>query len=223
MRVKAKRLIILIVSAYLIVSAGISAYYWINQLNYVETVDARAKVDFSVVTAPANGRIIQLDIRENQEVQANEVIGVIQASATAKTPGERIPLVAPISGKVMRVGANPNEVVTSGQNLVAIADLAATYVEARLTEAEVSRVRVGQIVDVKLDSSGKQQYKGIVSRIEGVTETAVWPIISLVPARQQPRQEQLVPVRIQVQGAAIIPGTSAEVAIHVRGDADGLF
>lgn len=220
---KSKRLIIMIISAYLVVSAGISAYYWLHHQNYVETDDARAKVEYSVVKAPVTGRIIQLDIRENQEVHANEVIGVVQAGPASPTPGARIQLLAPVSGHVIRIGAKNQEVVTSGQNLVAIADLANTYVEARLEESEVARVRVGQLVDVQLDSKGKQEYKGIVSRIEGVTEQAVWPLISLTPARQQPREEELVPVRILVPDVHIIPGTSAEIAIHVRGDADGLF
>ncbi|MGD8188626.1 HlyD family efflux transporter periplasmic adaptor subunit [Brevibacillus ginsengisoli] len=220
---KAKRMIIMIISIYLVVSAGISGYYWIHHQNYVETNDARAKIEFSVLKAPATGRVIQLDIRENQEVRANEVIGVIQAGPASPTPGVRMPLLAPVSGRVLRVGVQNQEVVSSGQNLVAIGDLTTTYVEARLTEDEVNRVRVGQVVDVQLDTNGKMKYKGIVSRIEGVTETAVWPLISLTPTRKQPREEQLVPVRILIPDVNIIPGTGAEIAIHVRGDQDGLF
>lgn len=220
---KAKRLIILIISSYLLVSAGISAYYWMHHQNYVETDDAYTKVDYSLLTAPVTGRLIQLDVRENQEVHAGEVIGMIQAGPASATPGARVPLLAPISGQIIRIGANDKEVVTAGQKLLAVADLASAYVEARLTEKEASRIRVGQTVDIQFDTMGDQEFTGIVSRIEGVTEKAVWPIISLTPARKEPREEELVPVRIQVKGAKLIPGTSAEVAIHVRGDADGLF
>lgn len=220
---KAKRIIILILSLYLITSAGVSGYYWMHHQNYVQTTDARAKVDYSIVKAPATGRLIQLDIRENQEVHANEVIGVVQAGPASPHPGARIPLLSPVSGQVLRIAVKNQEVVTSGQSLLAIGDLTTTYVEARLTEDEVSRVRVGQVVDVQLDVTGRKEYKGIVSRIEGVTETAVWPLISLTPVRNQPREEELVPVRILIPDVPIIPGTGAEVAIHVRGDQDGLF
>ncbi|MFM1651588.1 efflux RND transporter periplasmic adaptor subunit [Brevibacillus sp. B_LB10_24] len=220
---KAKRLIFSLVAVYLTGSVLISGYYWYNYQYYVKTNDARAKVDLSLVTAPVTGKVYSLDVRENQEVKANEILGFMQALNSSASSETRIPLIAPASGRVMRIGAAEGEIVTNGQNLVAIADLQTAYVEARLTETEATRVRVGQTVDVRLDTESGHTYPGVVSLVEGVTEKAVWPIVSLVPARQQPREEELVPVRIQVKDARLIPGTNASIKIRVRGDSDALF
>lgn len=217
---KAKRLIISLIAFYLVGSALISGYYWYQQQNYIVTDDSRTMVDLAVIKAPATGQLLSFDLRENQVVRANEVIGFIQSP---QANGARMPVRAPISGQVMRIGANEGEVVTSGQNLLAVADLGTAYVQARLTEKEATHIHVGQSVDVTLDSAGKEVYPGVVSVIEQVTEKEVWPIISLIPPRQQPREEQLVPIRIQVQGAHLIPGTHTSVKIKVRGDQGGLF
>lgn len=220
---KAKRMIISLIALYLVGGALISGYYWHNKQYYVQSNDAHATVALSILRAPATGQILSLEIRENQEVKANEVIGFVQARAGIASPGARVPLIAPAAGRVLRIGAQEGEVVTNGQNLLAIADLNATYVEARLTETEANRVRIGQSVDVSLDTADGKTFPGVVSMIEGVTEKAVWPIVSLTPARQQPREEELVPVRIEVKDAHLIPGTHASIKINVRGDSDALF
>ncbi|NGQ94789.1 HlyD family efflux transporter periplasmic adaptor subunit [Brevibacillus sp. SYP-B805] len=220
---KAKPLLTALIGFYLLGTAGISGYFWYHHQNYVETDDARTKVNVSLVTAPATGQLVSLPLRENQEVQAGEVLGWIEAPAATSAMDGRYVLKAPVSGRVMRIGVHQGEVVTSGQNLLAIADPDTAYVEALLTETEASRVRVGQTADVSLDTAGGATYTGIVSGVEGVTVSAVWPLISLTAPRQQPREEQLVPVRIKVMGARLIPGTSASVKIRVRGETDGLF
>ncbi len=219
---RAKRLIVLILSLYVAASGGISLYYWLQHEHYVKTDNARTNVDVALLKAPAAGSIIELDVRENQQVRANEVIGYMQAGPVSSTPGARIPLLAPKSGYVLRVGVNEREVVTAGQPLAAVADLGSAYVEAHLMEKEASRVRVGQTVDVYLDTYGGQAFKGIVSRMENVTVKETWPIVSLVSSKE-PREEQLVSVRIQVPDTPLVPGTGAEVAIHVRGESDGVF
>lgn len=218
---KAKRLIIVLVAFYLAGSALISGYYWYQHQTYIATDDSRAMVDLAVIKAPAAGRLLSFDLRQNQEVKANEVVGFIQT--TSGNGGGRLPVFAPISGRVMRIGATEGEVVMNGQNLLAIADPGTAYVQARLTEKEATRIHVGQAVAVSLDSAGGKVYPGIVSVIEQVTEAQVWPIISLTPPRQRPREEELVPIRIEVQGAHLLPGTNASVKIQVRGDSDGLF
>ncbi|RNB85161.1 HlyD family efflux transporter periplasmic adaptor subunit [Brevibacillus fluminis] len=217
---KAKRLITMLIAFYLVGSALISWYYRYQQQNYIVTDDSRTMVDLAVIKAPGTGRLLSFDIRENQEVKANEVVGFVQST---QGNGARLPLVSPVSGHVLRIGANEGEVVTNGQNLLAIADLGTAYVQARLTEKESTRIRVGQTVAVTLDSAGGNVYPGVVSMIEHVTQNEVWPIISLTPPRQTPREDQLVPIRIQVQGARLIPGTHTSVKIKVGGDSDGLF
>lgn len=217
---KAKRLIIMLVAFYLAGSALISGYYWYQHQNFVETDDSRAMVDVAVIKAPAAGRLLSFDLRENQEVKANEVVGFVQAESAK---GGRVRVLAPVSGRILRIGVKEGEIVTNGQNLLAVADLGTTYVQARLTETEAERIHVGQMAAVSLDSADKKVYPGVVSVIEQVTENAVWPIISLTPPRKQPREEALVPIRIEVRGAHLIPGTHASVKIKVRGDNDGLF
>jgi multidrug resistance efflux pump len=223
MAIKAKRLIIALVAFYLVIGVCISGYYWLNNEKYVQTNDARTKVNISLLKAPSAGHVMNFDIRENQEVTANEVLGFVQSGAASTASGNRLPLVSPVSGQILRIGITDGEMVTSGQNLLAIADTKTTYVEARLTETEAARVHVGQLADVSLDTSGGQTFAGVVSKMEDVTEKAVWPIVSLTTPRQQPKEEELVAVKIEVQGAHLIPGTNASVKIRVGDGADGFF
>ncbi len=216
---KAKRILFALVACYAVGTAVITGTYWYQETRYVKTDDAHVKTGMTVLTAPADGRIVRLDVRENQPVQANEIIGAVK-NRSADASGGLVPLTAPAAGKVLRVGVREGEVVTADQPLLVIADLSRAYVEARLPEEDAARVRVGQSVDVRLDAHGGHRYGGVVSQVGSATEQKLSPLVSLGPAQKTPKESQLVPVKIRVTDTALIPGTSAFVTIHIGGGAD---
>lgn len=220
---KAKRLLTGLLVFYLATSGIISACYWYNAKNYVETENAHALVNVSVVKAPIAGSIIRLKVRESQDVEKNEIIGFLKPSPAYSGNEALVPILASVHGQIIRMGVHEGEFVTAGESLLGIADLKTAYVEARLTETEVSRVHVGQTVDVHLDVQGDKSFSGIVSQVGRSTIKSTFPAYSLVPLQEQPKEEELIPVKIKVRDAALIPGTSASVTIKVRGDGDGIF
>ncbi len=220
---KAKRLLTVLLVFYLATSGIISAYYWYNVKNYVKTENAHVLVNVSVVKAPIAGRIVQLKIRESQDVEKNEIIGFLKPSPAYSRKEALVPILASVHGQIIRIGVHEGEFVAAGENLLGIADLKTAYVEARLTETEVSRVHVGQTVDVHLDAQGDKSFSGIVSHVGRSTIKSTFPAYSLVPLQEQPKEEELIPVKIKVRDAALIPGTSASVTIKVMGDGDGIF
>ncbi|MBM7867850.1 HlyD family efflux transporter periplasmic adaptor subunit [Heliobacterium gestii] len=213
---KAKKLIVLIIGVYLVTTVLISAYYGYEHVYFVQTDDAKVAVDLNVARAPIGGRITDLKVRENDAVGKDEVLAVVEGSPAPNQPVQRTPVFVPSSGQVLRLDAREGEAVTAGQPLMAVADRADAYVLARFKEEESSRVQVGQTVDVTLDGAAGQVFPGIVSTINRNTEQITWPIISLTPARQQPKEDQLLNVKIQVPGAPLIPGTGASVKIRVK-------
>ncbi|MZP31102.1 HlyD family efflux transporter periplasmic adaptor subunit [Heliobacterium undosum] len=213
---KAKKLIVFIIGGYLLAAALISAYYGYEHVYFVQTDDAKVAVDLAVARAPIAGHITDLKIRENETVVKDDILAVVEGSPAPNQPKLRAPVFVPSSGQVLRLDAREGEAVTAGQPLVAVADREAAYVEARFEEVDSSRIRVGQTVDVKLDGAAGRVFPGIVSSINRNTEQITWPIISLTPAQQHPKEDQLLNVKIEVPGAPLIPGTGASVKIRVK-------
>ncbi|MBC9784585.1 HlyD family efflux transporter periplasmic adaptor subunit [Heliobacterium chlorum] len=213
---QAKKLIILIIGSYLVAVGLISAYYGYQHTFYVQTDDAKVGVDLTVIRAPIGGRITDLKVQEKDTLAKDEVVAIMEGSPAPSQPINRVPVAAPISGQILRLDARDGEAMTAGQPLAAVADLKAAYVEARFKEEESNRIKVGQTVEVQLDGAGGKTYSGMISDLKRNTEMITWPMISLTPARQQPKEDQLVTVKIQVPDAPLIPGTSAAVKIKVK-------
>ncbi|MCW2279424.1 HlyD family efflux transporter periplasmic adaptor subunit [Heliophilum fasciatum] len=213
---KAKKLLILISALYLLTTLAVSAYYGYGYFNYVETDDARVKVDTAIARSPITGRIIEVTTKENAPVAIDEIMAVIEGSSGPNQAKVRIPVTVPLSGTVLRLAVHEREVVTAGQPLAVVADLSSTYVEARLKEKESRFVQVGQTVDIQFDTTESTLYPGIVTELNRNTEQVTWPIISLTPVRQQAIEEQLVIAKIKVPDVQLIPGTSAFVKIKLK-------
>jgi multidrug resistance efflux pump len=98
-----------------------------------------------------------------------------------------------------------------------VVDLGKLWVTANVDEGKISRVNVGQPVDVHVDALGKD-FKGTVMAITPASAAT----FSLLPqnnaAGNYTKVTQRVPVKIAVDyaGNMLFPGTSAEVNIQVR-------
>ncbi|MDD2421824.1 MAG: efflux RND transporter periplasmic adaptor subunit [Heliobacteriaceae bacterium] len=205
-----KRLIFALVGIYVLLAGGISAYYWYQDECFVVANDARVKLDFALVRSPATGCLETLPVYGQQAVKAGEVLAVVVA-------GERLPVVAPVTGKVLRLAVTAGEQVIQGQPLLAVGDPATAYVEARIPENRAVRVQAGQPVTLELAAVPGRTFTGMVAGAGRYTEAVVWPVTAVVPARQQPKETALVPVKIAVEAAPLAPGTGAAVKIRVKG------
>ena len=122
---------------------------------------------------------------------------------------------APISGTVTRVFFEEGEIVTSGRSafsrgeaLMTIADLSKMIVKTRINEVEISKVKVGQEAEVRVETYTDRVFKGRVSEISPGANIPQPGVQNTVITFE-------VDVEIIEATSELLPGMSADVDIVV--------
>jgi membrane fusion protein, multidrug efflux system len=127
-------------------------------------------------------------------------------------------ITAPIDGVVSKKSVNVGDTVAAGQPLMAVADPHALWITANLKETQLTNVRAGQPVDIKVDAYPRLRLTGKVQNIAPATGAT----FSLIPPDNASgnftKVVQRVPVRITVDqdpsaDQALRQGLSVEVTI----------
>ncbi len=126
---------------------------------------------------------------------------------------------SPLNGQVAERIAQVGQVVSRGQAVVSLVDPKDTWVTAKVKETRMGRVKVGQPVDISIDSYPGRDYHGHVFQILPTSAAA----ISLLPPENASgtfvKVTQRIPVRITIDDAKDVvlrPGLSCEIRIHVK-------
>ena len=126
---------------------------------------------------------------------------------------------SPVPGQVAERIAQIGEVVSAGQPLLSVVDPSDIWVTAKVKETRMFSVKVGQPVDIDIDTYSGHRFHGHVARILPVSAAAV----SLLPPENASgtfvKVIQRIPVRIRIDDPgtfSLRPGMSAEVRIHIR-------
>ncbi len=126
---------------------------------------------------------------------------------------------SPVPGQVAERIAQIGEVVSAGQPLLSVVDPTDIWVTAKVKETRMFSVKVGQPVDIDIDTYSGHRFHGHVARILPVSAAAV----SLLPPENASgtfvKVIQRIPVRIRIDDPgtfSLRPGMSAEVRIHIR-------
>ncbi len=133
-------------------------------------------------------------------------IAVAQANLRASQVAVEQTLIrAPFDGVVLTKNANVGDVITpfssalgSQAAVVTMADMTTLEVEADVSEANLSKVRVGQPCEIQLDALPGQRFRGVVQRT--------------VPTVDRAKATVLVKIRFVDVDARILPEMSAKVA-----------
>jgi len=127
---------------------------------------------------------------------------------------------APASGVVGARAVRPGQYVRPGTALMSIVPLGEAYVVANFKETQVSRLRIGQPVEIRADAFGGQKIKGRVDSFSPATgsEFALIPVENAVG--NFTKIAQRLPVKIAVERAeplagGLRPGLSVEVKVDV--------
>jgi membrane fusion protein, multidrug efflux system len=136
-------------------------------------------------------------------------------------------VVAEIDGVITRRNVNPGNNVQVGQGLMAIRSLDEIWVDANFKETQLSDLRIGQPVDLKVDMYGsRQMFKG---RIAGFT-MGTGSTLALLPAQNATgnfvKVVQRLPVRVELVGydaekSPLFIGTSVTPVVHIHEPATG--
>jgi len=117
---------------------------------------------------------------------------------------EQSTLLAPFDGTVVDIQIIPGESVQSGQTVLVLADLERLQIETTdLSERDVTRVKIGQSVDVYIEALGLT-VKGKVVRISPIAETVGGDVVYPIT------------IELSEQPEGLLWGMTAEVQIAVE-------
>ncbi len=133
---------------------------------------------------------------------------------------------APITGTVVEKVTEPGNLVQPGGEILKIGDFSSVKVMVQISELELSQVRVGQFVPVRLDAFPEQRFEGEVIRISPQAD----PTARLVPVELsvsnldgQISSGLLARVKFAPPGSdrTIVPQTALEAAGRQGGENKG--
>jgi HlyD family secretion protein len=147
-----------------------------------------------------------LDIAQARFDKAQAGVGVAQANQRAAQVGVEQTLIrAPFDGVVLTKTANVGDVITpfssateSKGAVVTMADMESLEVEADVSEANLSKIRIGQPCEIQLDAFPERRLRGVVSRT--------------VPTVDRAKATVMVKVRFVERDPLVLPEMSAKVA-----------
>jgi len=229
-----RRNVIIIVLAIAVVSiAGIVGYYAYQGARYVATDDARIAADVVSVSPEIVGKLLEWRVREGDKVAKDDVLGrqdlgsaLTSGALNPQTMGsvagvvaEKAVLKAPIGGQVILSSAVVGQLAAPGMSLAVIADTDNLYFSANIKEGDITRVKVGEPVDVQVDAFRGKPFHGRVMTIGRATSST----FSLLPAQNSggnyTKVIQVIPIKVSIldQGdARLMVGMNASVRISIN-------
>ena len=199
--------------------------YWQQQTTYVSTDNAYITGTLVQVGTTASATIRQMLVEVGDEVATGQPVAIAAIPYTLSGGGQSssqqlvsfVQLRANLDGVVVARHAQPGDSVASGRPVVTLVDPAALWVQAHIAETDVGRVRVGQDVEITVDSLGRA-VPGRVSMVGGASTTTGTPTAQSGGSPFYVKTTQLVPVRIEFlsRDDPLVVGGSVYARIHVR-------
>jgi membrane fusion protein, multidrug efflux system len=131
-------------------------------------------------------------------------------------------IVAPEDGVIAKKSVEPGMVVPAGQALFGFVSSQERWITANFKETQLSDIKPGQKVDVKVDAISGKKFTGVVDSIGPSTGST----FTLLPPDNSTgnftKVVQRVPVKINLSNLTpedidrLAAGLSAEVTIHIR-------
>jgi multidrug resistance efflux pump len=146
---------------------------------------------------------------------------VQQAEAMLKTAEFQLAdavVKAPVSGMVALKSAENGEIISSGQQLFSISNLADVWIGANIEETYIGRVKIGQPVEFTIDAYPDRKFTGRVIEIG----PAAGSQFALLPTENTSgnftKVTQRLPIKIQAEQSdhVLKPGMSAVITIKTR-------
>ncbi len=176
--------------------------------------------------ASARGKLLAASTVDEQLEAAKAQVDLAQARVDASQAAldranleeEYTKVKAEITGTIAKRSVEPGQIVSPDRPLMAVVDLADTWIVANLKETQLEDVKAGQPVDIEIDTfSGT--FDGQVDSIAAGTGSR----FSMLPPDNASgnfiKVTQRVPVKITLKdrkGKALRPGMSADITIHTK-------
>jgi multidrug resistance efflux pump len=211
---------ILMIVLAVIILAETTAFlgtYFLYSRYYVVTDNAIVDGDAININAPASGTIRRWIGTEGLAMRQGQYLG--RVVPTGGGPRPQFVVKAPANATVGINDVVDGVNVAAGQTLAVAYDPRNVWITARVDESAISRVRVGQPVDITIDAFSEIPMTGVVTLIEASTagQFSVYPSTDTDPTNVQ-KVNQYVAVRIvptYTGGQRLLPGMNAAVHIHM--------
>lgn len=228
---RSRRVLLLPILVVVLAAAAFFGYrYYFNATHFVWTDNAQVAGAIIPVGALNAGEVTTVLTDIGQPVQRGQVVAKVSVPQTMAMTASGAPQVgfstsqnqvvdvtAPLSGVVVARSAEPGSTVAPGQAIVAIVDPTRLYVTANVNETDLGKIKLGQAVDVTVDSLGVT----LPGRVEAITPASA-SSFSLIPQQNSSgnfsKVVQVVPLKIAVDYGTypLVVGSSVEVNIHIQ-------
>lgn len=214
-RVNRRSLIIGVVALIIVVLVARFGYtYYVNSTFYVSTDDALVDSNLVPIAPLGSGTLTIWRVKPGDKARTGQVLGTIKPAVGSAY----INITAPLAGTVLRVDGKEGQVVSQGQSLAYMANLDAMRITAFIDESEITKVQLGQQVEVTVDATGKTLYQGTVSEVLRATAGS----FALIPSTDRStgnftKVTQRVEVHIDIGSTSntpLYPGENAYVRIR---------
>jgi len=163
--------------------------------------------------------------REAAEAQYAVALAQVEAAkaqlAVIQTNLQNTVIASPLSGEVAKRWVLVGDVIQPAQPIFSIYNLDSVWVTANFEETKLSTLRVGDQVEITVDSYPAHEFRGKVFQLGSYTAAQ----FSLIPPNNASgnftKVTQRVPVKISIENPSsqrtpLLPGMSVEVKVRVK-------
>jgi multidrug resistance efflux pump len=209
-------LTVIVALIYVVEAICFAVTYLAYSRHYVVTDNAAVDADMIDVDAPATGTMRRWIGTEGLAMRKDDLLGRVGPAGGGRGP--EVVVRAPRDGSLVVNDIADGEYVAAGQRLAIAYDLRKVWITARVDERDMSRVRIGEPVDITVDGFAEYQMTGVVTLIHASTagQLSLYPSTDTDPTNVQ-KVDQYMAVRIvptYTGGQQLRPGMSATV--HIR-------
>lgn len=212
-----KKLMMAIVGVIAAVLVFIVAYYWYNNAYYVQTEDAKVAGDIVKVPTQITGKLLELNVNEGDLLVKDQIIGRQDMGSLSDSYLEQSIIRSPIDGFVIKKQGTVGEMASTSQVLVYMIDPAQLYITANIEETQLSKLKIGQKVDITSDEYSGKKMTGKIESI-GKAANSVFSLLPNSTSGTFTKVVQRVPVKISLDQNydGLLLGTNAIVKIHIK-------
>lgn len=176
----------------------------------------KSAADAALANARAQRALVDARLKEAQGIAAELTVSIDRA----KRDLEMTTITAPFDGVVAAKSVQLGDYITPGKRVLSLVPVDRVFVDANFKETQVSEVKPGQKVTIKVDAFPDRSFEGVVTGLSAGTGST----FSLLPPDNATgnftKIVQRVPVRISVtqpsDGALLRPGMSVVASVNTK-------
>lgn len=158
-----KMVLINIITIVVLVIIGVVGFHFYNQAtSFVSTDNAKVDGKQIKISAPANGEVKSLDVKENDKLDKGDKVAEIAAKGD-NGQSQNMDIKMPQDGTIVKTDSTKGSMAQAGTPIAYAYNLDDSYITANVDEKDIKDVEEGKDVDIKLD--------GEDSNIKGTVES----------------------------------------------------